>query len=75
MQLFKSLRPIAFGNEQGEIRSVDRLEDSTLVIRVVDKSTGGNYHTYATDNQGNRAKLIKVKKPSILELAPGIKLL
>jgi hypothetical protein len=62
MQLFKSLRPIAFGNEQGEIRSVDRLEDGTLVIRVVDKSTGGKYHTYATDNQGNRAKLIKVKE-------------
>jgi len=62
MQLFKSLRPIAFGNEQGEIRSVDRLDDGTLVIRVVDKSTGGKYHTYATDNQGNRAKLIEVKE-------------
>jgi PAS domain S-box-containing protein len=62
MQLFKSLRPIAFGNEQGEIRSVDRLDDGTLVIRAVDKSTGGNYHTYATDNQGNRSKLIKVDK-------------
>jgi len=62
MQLFKSLRPIAFGNEQGEIRSVDRLDDGTLVIRVVDKSTGGKYHTYATNNQGNRAKLIEVKE-------------
>ena len=62
MQLFKSLRPIAFGNEQGEIRSVDRLDDGTLVIRVVDKSTSGKYHTYATDNQGNRAKLIEVKE-------------
>jgi len=62
MQLFKSLRPIAFGNERGEIRSVDRLDDGTLVIRVVDKSTGGNYHTYATDNQGNRTQLIKVKE-------------
>ncbi len=62
MQLFQSLRPIAFGNEQGEIRSVDRLNDGTLVIRVVDKSTGGNYHTYTTDNLGNRAKLINVKK-------------
>jgi len=73
MQLFKSLRPIAFGNEQGEIRSVDRLDDGSLVIRVVDKSTGGNYHTYATDNYGNRTKLIKVKKTSILELALGTK--
>ena len=62
MQLFKSLRPIAFGNERGEIRSVDRLDDGTLVIRVVDKSTGGNYHTYATDNQGNRTQLIKVEE-------------
>ena len=62
MQLFKSLRPIAFGNEQGEIRSVDRLDDGTLVIRVVDKSTGGKYHTYTTDNHGNRAKLIKVNE-------------
>ncbi|HEY9708310.1 MAG TPA: cache domain-containing protein, partial [Oculatellaceae cyanobacterium] len=62
MQLFKSLRPIAFGNEQGEIWSVDRLDDGTLAIRVVDKSTGGKYHTYATDNRGNRTKLIKVDK-------------
>lgn len=62
MQLFKSLRPIAFGNEQGEIRSVDRLADGSLVIRVVDKSTGGDYYTYTTDNQGNRAQLIQVNE-------------
>jgi PAS domain S-box-containing protein len=62
MQLFKSLRPIAFGNEQGEIHSVDRLADGTLVIRVVDKSTGGKYQTYTTDNQGYRAQLIKVNE-------------
>ena len=62
MQLFKSLRPIAFGNEQGEIRSVDRLADGRLVIRVVDKSTDGDYYTYTTDNHGNRAQLIKVNE-------------
>jgi signal transduction histidine kinase/CheY-like chemotaxis protein len=62
MQLFKSLRPIAFANERGEIWAVDRLNDGKLVIRVLDKSTGGNYHTYATDNRGNRAQLIKVDK-------------
>ena len=62
MQLFKSLRPIGFGNEQGEMQAVDRLVDGTLVIRVVDKSTGGNYHTYTTDNHGYRAKLIKVNE-------------
>src|SRR4028118_1842130 len=62
MQLFKSLRPIAFANERGEIWAVDRLTDGKLVIRVLDKSTGGNYHTYATDNRGDRAELIKVDK-------------
>jgi len=58
MQLFPNLRPVAFANEQGEIHSVDRLEDGTLVIRVRDESTGDRYHTYATDDQGDRTRLI-----------------
>jgi diguanylate cyclase (GGDEF)-like protein/PAS domain S-box-containing protein len=60
MQWFKSLRPIAFGSEQGEIYSVDRLNDGSLVIRIKDQSTGGQYHTYSTDDQGNRTQLIQV---------------
>ncbi|KAB8314095.1 hypothetical protein SD81_039505 [Tolypothrix campylonemoides VB511288] len=60
MQLFKSLNPIAFASTKGEIHSVDRLNNGSLVIRVIDKSTGGKYHTYTTDSQGNRLKLIRV---------------
>ena len=60
MQLFKSLNPIAFASTQGEIHSVDRLNNGSLVIRVLDQSTGGKYHTYTTDSQGNRLKLIRV---------------
>ncbi|MBD1905744.1 ATP-binding protein [Funiculus sociatus GB2-A5] len=60
MQLFKSLSPIAFGSEQGEIHSVDRLDDGSLVIRVIDQSTSSNYHTYTTDSQGNRGRLVQV---------------
>ena len=60
MQLFKSFSPIAFGNEQGEIYAVDRLNDGSLVIRIKNQSTGGKYHTYATDSQGNRTNLIRV---------------
>jgi len=58
MQLFPDLRPIAFGSEEGEIHAVDRLEDGTLVIRVIDESTGDRYHTYTTDEQGNRDRLL-----------------
>jgi signal transduction histidine kinase len=60
MQQFDSLSPIAFANEQGEIHSVDRLRDGTLVIRAIDESTGGQYRSYTTDTQGNRLKLIRV---------------
>jgi signal transduction histidine kinase len=58
MQLFPDLRPIAFANEQGEIHAVDRLEDGTLVIRVMDESTDNRYHTYTVDERGNRDRLI-----------------
>jgi diguanylate cyclase (GGDEF)-like protein/PAS domain S-box-containing protein len=60
MQLFKSLSPIAFASTKGEIHSVDRLNNGSLVIRVRNQSTGGKYHTYTTDSQGHRLKLIQV---------------
>ncbi|HYX14163.1 MAG TPA: EAL domain-containing protein [Nostoc sp.] len=62
IQLFKPLNPIAFASTQGEIHSVDRLKDGSLVIRKKDQSTGNNYYTYAIDHQGSRAKLIQVNK-------------
>ncbi|MDM9581685.1 MULTISPECIES: EAL domain-containing protein [unclassified Nostoc] len=60
MQLFKPLKPIAFASTQGEIHSVDRLNDGSLVIRKRDQSTGYNYYTYTTDNQGNIVRLLQV---------------
>ncbi|WP_414517804.1 EAL domain-containing protein [Nostoc sp. PCC 9305] len=60
MQLFKPLKPIAFASTQGEIHSVDRLHDGSLVIRKRDQSTGYNYYTYTTDNQGNIVRLLQV---------------
>ncbi|MBD2447609.1 EAL domain-containing protein [Nostoc sp. FACHB-152] len=60
MQLFPYLSPIAFGSEQGEIYAVDRLRDGSLVIRTKNQLTAGKYHTYTTDSQGNRTKLIQV---------------
>lgn len=60
MRQFPSLSPIAFGTQQGEIHSVDRWTNDTLVIRAIDASTGGQYHSYTTDQQGNRQQLIQV---------------
>lgn len=62
MQLFQSLKPIAFGNEQEEIHSVDRLSNGTLVIRAIDSSTGGAYHTYSISDDGKRSKLIRTSR-------------
>jgi signal transduction histidine kinase/CheY-like chemotaxis protein len=60
MRVFETLRPIAFGSEQGTIHAVDRMPDGSLVIRVIDVSTNGKYHTYSVDPQGNRDRLLKV---------------
>ncbi|AUB37059.1 DNA-binding response regulator, OmpR family, containings REC and winged-helix [Nostoc flagelliforme CCNUN1] len=62
IQLFKPLSPIAFASTQGEIHSVDRLNDGSLAIRRRDQSTGNNYYTYKTDYKGNIVKLIQVNK-------------
>lgn len=60
MSVFDSLRPIAFGSEQGMIHSVDQVSNGSLVIRVIDSSTNGEYHTYSIDQQGNRDRLLEV---------------
>ena len=58
MHVFNSSQPIAFGSEQGTIHSVDRMLDGSLVIRVIDSSTNGEYHTYSIDQRGNRDRLL-----------------
>lgn len=60
MRIFDTLRPIAFGSEQGTIHAVDRMPDGALVIRVINSSTAGEYHTYSIDPQGTRDRLLKV---------------
>ncbi|MBW4639009.1 MAG: HAMP domain-containing protein [Gloeocapsa sp. UFS-A4-WI-NPMV-4B04] len=60
MHVFNSVQPIAFGSEQGNIHSVDRMPDGSLVIRAIDSSTNGKYHTYSVAQRGNRARLLTV---------------
>ncbi|MBD2463150.1 HAMP domain-containing protein [Oscillatoria sp. FACHB-1407] len=70
MRVFSSLRPIAFGSEQGNIHSVDRMPNGSLVIRVMDASTNSAYHTYSVDQQGNRDRLLKVSNTFDLRTRP-----
>jgi adenylate cyclase len=52
---------ISFGNKNGEFIGVERLDNGNLLINEVSKSHLGKLFVWATDNQGNRTKLLAVK--------------
>ncbi|GET38650.1 PAS domain S-box protein [Microseira wollei] len=60
MQVF-DVGYISFGNTQGEFIGVERLENGSLLINQVSRSKPGKLYIYATDNQGNRTKILGVK--------------
>ena len=65
IQQSNSLNHLGFGNEKGELISVERWEsaiDSEFVVKVKDESTGSQRIAYRIDNQCNRTKLLKKKK-------------
>ncbi|MEQ9373327.1 MAG: adenylate/guanylate cyclase domain-containing protein [Coleofasciculus chthonoplastes F3-SA18-01] len=58
VQITDSINTIQFGSEQGEYIGAGYTQDSRLVLKVADKSTNYNFHTYTTDSQGNRKQLL-----------------
>jgi adenylate cyclase len=52
---------ISFGNKDGEFIGVERLDNGSLLINEVSQSNPGKLFVWATDNQGNRTKLLAVK--------------
>jgi PAS domain S-box-containing protein len=60
MQVF-NVGYISFGNKDGEFIGVERLDNGSLLINQVSKSNPGKLFIWATDNQGNRTKLLEVK--------------
>jgi two-component system sensor histidine kinase ChiS len=60
MQVF-NVGYISFGNFDGEFIGVERLDNGSLLINQVSKSNPGKLFIWATDNQGNRTKLLEVK--------------
>ncbi len=60
-----SFNHLGFGNEKGELLSVEHLESaigSEIVVKVKDESTGSQRITYGLDHQCNRTELLKKKK-------------
>ncbi len=65
IQQSNSLNHLGFGNEKGELISVERSPsaiDSEFVVKVKDESTGSQRIAYRIDRQCNRTKLLKKKK-------------
>lgn len=60
IQLFDSVRLISFVNPQGEGVALERLDNGTLQIDVVDQSSPKNFRFYGVNSQGDRTKLLQV---------------
>ena len=65
IQQSNSFNHLGFGNEKGELVSVEHLESaigSEIAVKVKDESTGSQWITYGLDHQCNRTELLKKKK-------------
>ncbi|MFO0127979.1 MAG: PAS domain-containing protein [Pseudanabaena sp.] len=58
-QIFADVSSFAIANEQKEILIVEKLDDSSRVIRLRDKSTNNIWDNYLADSDGNRVKLLR----------------
>ncbi len=53
---------IQIGTTEGEYFGAGRTADGSIVLKIADRDTGGDFHTYATDNQGNPTSLLTVRE-------------
>ncbi|NEP11948.1 MAG: PAS domain S-box protein [Symploca sp. SIO2C1] len=62
VKILDSVNTIQLGTEQGEYLGAGFATDGSLVIKAADSSTNGDFHTYATDSQGNRTERSSVRE-------------
>ncbi|NES20717.1 MAG: PAS domain S-box protein [Symploca sp. SIO3E6] len=73
VELFDSINTIQLGTEQGEYLGAGFSLDGSLVIKAADSSTNSDFHTYATDSQGNRTQLLRVREDYDPRIRPWYK--
>ncbi|MEG5135937.1 MULTISPECIES: PAS domain S-box protein [unclassified Microcoleus] len=59
LQTFDKVSYIQFGSEQKTFTGVEHLDDGNLQVRISNKSTGYNFHSYAPSEFGKSTKLLK----------------
>lgn len=59
LQTFDKISYIQFGSEQKNFIGVERLDDGKLQVRISNKSTGYNFHSYKPSELGESTKLVK----------------
>jgi PAS domain S-box-containing protein len=59
LETFNTISYIQFGSEQKIFTGVERLDDGNLQIRISNKSSGYNLHSYTPSKFGEATKLLK----------------
>jgi PAS domain S-box-containing protein len=59
LQTFDKVSYIQFGSEQKTFTGVERLDNGNLQVRISNKSTGYNLHSYTPSKFGQSTKLLK----------------
>lgn len=60
IQLFDTVRLISFVNPQGEAVALERLDNGSLQIDIVDQANPKKLRFYGVNSQGDRTKLLQV---------------
>jgi signal transduction histidine kinase/CheY-like chemotaxis protein len=62
VQLYPYMNFTSIGNKNGEYRTGEKLSNGSLMINVSGKSTGFNFYSYNTNDQGDRTTVATVVK-------------
>ncbi len=73
LQDFASVSTLYFGNPQGGIVLAGRQVDGSFAIEETKDFVAGDYYIYATDETGNRTKIIRVAPPFDSRIRPWYK--